>query len=145
MPASGIPKKIHAAECSSLPSGFFQYFSSALIYIGFCHVHTTGIYPSNFDVRYTAQKNFNWVLKLNLHTCIFYLFVCLILPVFILLLSYRKLLAIGIHWNSKCNDIFSNQNWEILATCFIHAVVWLSSMSSNDHFRLELNFSLSLP
>ena len=88
---------------------------------------------------------FNWVLKLNLHICIFYFFVRLILHVFVLLLNYWKLLAIGIHWNSKCKDIFSDQNWEILATCFIHAVVWLYSRSSNDHFRLELNFSLPPP
>ena len=42
----------------------------------------TGIYPSNLDVRYSAQKtqSFNWVLKLNLNV---YISVCLF--VFLLL------------------------------------------------------------
>ena len=133
-----------------------QLFSERILSVLFISTDLHRVLPCSYYRDYlskqywcpfygTKNTTFNWVLKLNLHTCIFYLFVCLILPVFVLLLSYWNLLAIGIHWNSKCNNIFSSQNWEILATCFIHGVVWLYSRSSNDHFRLELNSSLPSP
>ena len=57
-----------------------------------------------------GHKKLNLQLSFETQSLYMYFFVSLILPVFVLLLSYWSLLAIGIYWNSKCNDIFSNQN-----------------------------------
>ena len=72
-----------------------------------------------------------WHKKLNLQwsfetqsSYMYFSFTCLLnFSRFCFVTELLELLAIGIHWNSKFNDIFSNQNREILATCLIHAVV----------------------
>ena len=57
-----------------------------------------GTYPSNFDVRYTAQKtqSSNWVLKLNLY--VYILFVCFCFCSITRLLEFI------------CSSVFSIQN-----------------------------------
>ena len=62
-----------------------------------------GVYQSNFDVRYSAQKSqsCNWVLKLNLH-----IYFCLLVCLYFFCLITKLL-------EFSCRTGFSNQNEEV--------------------------------
>ena len=83
----------------------------------------TGIYPSNLDVRYSAQKtkSFKWVLKLNLNV---YISVWL----FVLLLKYWSSFAVTF-LAAKCKRYLDFSYMQLFDYLQIHDITYITYLN----------------